>query len=414
MSESTATADAKANIGCEYSNPIKALGHMFRHLFDFSGRATRKEFLMSLVGLAGLLCALLLCGIFWDLGDLLVLIGTVGVLSLTSLMVRRHHDFGYDGVVVVIAVLVFPLWIFSIPFLVIECMLHASQDGCNKYGMSSGRPSLVADGKSVTMFPVKKSFGCSGWGCLTLLVMAVAMWLLLNLPFLFPHVITHAQYAAEVLPAISDVRAKIGHCLDERKLLPGVSIESESDNGLYTSSVQTFVLNRDASDGKYVPAYCADDYRTVISVGGGNQPQHQMRHFVGDVVLDLSNLHGKKCTPAGYRYWATGVSSNCYAYCVGYFPADDCHLRPGTGYAVLEISATDKSVRRTATWERYKPIDSARIVLRPATNAAETARSVGEGTCWLGHPKLYLSDNLEKVEQGIRELKDAGWSFDDD
>ena len=108
------------------------------------------------------------------------------------------------------------------------------------------------------------------------------------------------------------------------------------------------------------------------------------------------------------------ASSNTYAYCIGYFPSDDCQMTPGTGYAELEISSTTvgKDLRH-ATWQRYKPIDDARIVLRPATNTTETVQSAGEGTCWLGHPELYLSSDPEKMEQGIRELKDAGWFFGD-
>jgi len=77
------------------------------------------------------------------------------------------------------------------------------------------------------------------------------------------------------------------------------------------------------------------------------------------------------------------------------------------------LSATEERRRKTAIWERYGSVDeTCNIILRPATNAVETAKSAGKGTCWLGHPELYLSDDPEKVKRGIRELEDAGWSFE--
>ena len=412
MTEGTMVADTKLDSRCEYSNPIKALGHTFRHLFDFSGRATRKEFFMSLVGFAGLWCLFIWCGTLLGHGEKVAMICLFSVPSLTSLMVRRYHDFGYDGVLVVIVMLVFPLWIFYMPYLVIKCMLRASQEGCNDYGVSSRRLPLVMEGLPI-MFPTRKSVGCAGWGCLTILLAIASVFIYVYI--VLPPYVTHGQYSERVRPVIENVRTQIGLHIYEYGKLPGVNGVYAGRNGLYASPIQTFILDQDAPDGKYVPAYCADDYQTAIPIKEGDQLKPQMRHFAVDVGLDVSDLRDSMCKPSGYKYWATMASSNVYAYCIGYFPSDDCQMKPGTGYAVLEIFSTTagKSLRHVAYWRRYKPIDDARIVLRPATNAIETAQSAGEGTCWLGHPELYLSSDPGKMEQGIRELKEAGWPFDD-
>lgn len=254
-----------------------------------------------------------------------------------------------------------------------------------------------------------KSFGCAGCGCLCIVVVIIIGWAsFFVLPLLHQHV-NQAQYSGRVLPQVGEIRTRVGIYVYDKGTLPGIDASSTGGNGVCMSLIQTFVRNQDGSSEEYVPGCCTDDYQTVIPVGRGDQPQLQARHFAYDVGLQTSDLRDSTCKPSGYRYWVAVSSSNAYAYCVGYFPSDDCHLEHGTGYAVLEISSA--SLRQTAIWERYKPAGSMRIVLRPATNCIETAQTAGEGSCWLGRPELYLSDDPGKAEQGIRELKDAGWSF---
>ncbi len=132
-----------------YNNPFSALCHMYSHASDFDGRATRKEYWMSMLGVA-----LILIPVVLVLGAVVLLVlGAIGkaigsraiypILPLAwfgvlrpviSLHYRRIHDVGKSAWFLLLA-----FWLLGpIGLIIVGCL--DSRPGTNSYGPSEKYP----------------------------------------------------------------------------------------------------------------------------------------------------------------------------------------------------------------------------------------------------------------------------------
>jgi uncharacterized membrane protein YhaH (DUF805 family) len=118
------------------------------HYFDFSGRATRKEYWMFQFLIAVLYLVTFLLGILLQLDrtlSLAVVIFMVGffILPCISIQVRRFHDVGYSGWWVLITLFPYVGALFSFCICCWSSQTGTNSYGVNKYGIEA--PTAHAD-----------------------------------------------------------------------------------------------------------------------------------------------------------------------------------------------------------------------------------------------------------------------------
>lgn len=243
-----------------------------------------------------------------------------------------------------------------------------------------------------------------GRGCLlALVVLAIVVWQAVASLTLF---VTNAQYAAEPIPVIGNLRTLTAVYNFELNRLPGLGSDSEgtvavsSQLGDGLSCVQTF--------SGMEPAAWAADFGSVIVVTNGN-------HVVRELDVSAYDMMGAKSRPAHYQYRGEMREGTNYLHVVGAF-GDGDGLKAGTGYAVIELVNVDAGVKAVGTWERYKPVsDPKQIVMVNAEEARkyfkcdspEQARKMN--LCWVGDTEALMSGDKVRVEKAIKELEVAGW-----
>ena len=270
------------------------------------------------------------------------------------------------------------------------------------------------------------------------------------LPLLKPYIVK-AQYAAEPIPVIGNLRTQIGLFQYDKNYLPGLPKtpdgevvcttdymssdiageetlankggESKIVTGL--SPIQTF-CSVSVSDGGEDSVALSTYRRAVFDNGttgdyalsltekkGANESvassvtalvtddssaatyPYLAYHFGKELGINYEDLTGKRMKPVHvqYRVLYGGYKSGTYAYAIGVF-GDANGLAAGTGYAVLEIVNPDAGVKYVGTWERYKTVSGNAGQIKMET-AAESTIDEGEpaataNVCWLGHPEFYL------------------------
>ena len=223
-----------------------------------------------------------------------------------------------------------------------------------------------------------------------------------------PRFVTEAQYAAEPIPVIGNLRTMVGIYMYEINRLPGLGLNSDetvaatSQLGARLSRVQTF--------SGMEPAAWAADFGSVIVVTNGN-------HVVRELDVSAYDMMGAKSRPAHYQYRGEMREGTNYVYVVGAF-GDGDGLKAGTGYAVIELVNVDAGVKAVGTWERYKPVsDPKQIVMVNAEEArkyfkCDSPEQAQRMTiCWVGDTDALMSGDKARVEQAVEELKQAGWAF---
>ena len=273
------------------------------------------------------------------------------------------------------------------------------------------------------------------------------------LPLLKPYIVK-AQYAAEPIPVIGNLRTQIGLFQYDKNYLPGLpknpdgevictaAYETEEIKGESTlagkggesiivqekSPIQTFCSvsvkeSEDATiglttyrravfdDGKISgdTAYklsLTERKGTTESVADGvtalinndtdvETYPYTVNHFGKELGINYEDLTGKRMKPVHvqYRVLYGGYKSGIYAYAIGVF-GDANGLAAGTGYAVLEIVNPDAGVKYVGTWERYKTVsgNAGQIKMATATESdiAEGESAATANVCWLGNPQFYL------------------------
>lgn len=238
------------------------------------------------------------------------------------------------------------------------------------------------------------------------------------LPLLKPYIVK-AQYAAEPIPVIGNLRTQIGLFQYDKNYLPGLPKNADGEvmcdqsqsttAGLMTditeatltkrggvsrlvastSPIQTFcpvslkqadaeakdaslTIYRRAVFTEAVPSTPAEgeeaakeltlvedldtDAGESSSAAVGESP-YLACHYAKELGINYEDLTGKRMKPVHvqYRVLYGGYKSGTYAYAIGVF-GDANGLAAGTGYAVLEIVNPDAGVKYVGTWERYKTV----------------------------------------------------------
>ncbi len=263
------------------------------------------------------------------------------------------------------------------------------------------------------------------------------------LPLLKPF-ITDAQYAAEPIPVIGNLRTMVGLYYYEKNYLPGLplttsgavdtTLAATADNpgGISVitngaTALQSFVGVTESELVSYYPSVYTTPLNVttiaLLGAGGTTPPGSLVNHFSNHINVNYEDLTGKRVKPKHFQYRVMGgaYQNGAYAYVIGVF-GDSDGLPSGTGYAVIEIVNPTANAKFVGTWKRNKTVSgtAGQVVIMDgaesgiAANDATDAKTAN--VCWIGVPQsTYLSTDASTAKQdvadGIAQLKLAGWEF---
>jgi len=209
---------------------------------------------------------------------------------------------------------------------------------------------------------------------LLVVILIVTILSVSMLPLLQPFV-TEAQYAAEAIPVIGNLRTKIGVYQYEKTKLPQHTQGSTTITaGGTTTTVADPIVetwrykNNDSTMDVYEKAIFQlragmakdssgnDTGKSLYvqeTVSGSTKIQNL--HFGSELDIDQQDLKGKRSRPAHYEYVVLRNGTD-YIYAIGVF-GDGNGLKLGTGYAVCEINLPSIGRKYVGTWKRYKAIE---------------------------------------------------------
>ena len=243
------------------------------------------------------------------------------------------------------------------------------------------------------------------------------------LPLLKPFVV-EAQYAAEAIPVIANLRTKIGLYQYEKGPLPSITTKM---TGTYDTHIETWGYSTDgtsidATVGAYHDLYVPGimlwendptlvTEKTPTQFGAGEAKYS----FSSLINVDNQDLVGKRCKPAHFQYAVVKNDAN-YCYVLGCF-GDNNGLPKGTGYAVCEINVKvdDKVYKQIGSWKRYKATTDKQITFAVITQgtADDNAKNTTEA-CPIPDPSLFTNPT-DANEAGkldiVGFLEDYGWEF---
>lgn len=243
---------------------------------------------------------------------------------------------------------------------------------------------------------------------LLVVILIVTILSVSMLPLLQPFV-TEAQYAAEAIPVIGNLRTKIGLYQYDKGRLPTYEGNSHSN------AVQTWMENKNDSE-KFVPAsYTLTSY--AASGAGGSSTEWSVdddkaQHIGVKCDIDYQDLKGKRSRPTDYQYYVISAENNP-SYVIACF-GDGKGLKAGTGYAVCELNFTKAGKKYIGTWKRYKPTDDTTALMFNANNALDASgRPIG---CYIPNAENFentvSSAEVSNGEPGIiKNMRAAGWDF---
>lgn len=247
---------------------------------------------------------------------------------------------------------------------------------------------------------------------LLVVILIVTILSVSMLPLLQPFV-TEAQYAAEAIPVIGNLRTKIGLYQYDKGRLPTY------EGMTYTNVVQTWIED-DQDSEKFVPA----SYVLTSFGGSGSEvptssatPERwssddKAQHIGVKCDIDYQDLKGKRSRPTDYQYYVISAENNP-SYVIACF-GDGKGLKAGTGYAVCELNFTKAGKKYIGTWKRYKPTDDTTALMFNANNALDdSGRPIG---CYIPNAENFentvSSAEGSKGEPGIiKNMRAAGWDF---
>jgi prepilin-type N-terminal cleavage/methylation domain-containing protein len=217
-----------------------------------------------------------------------------------------------------------------------------------------------------------------------LIVMLIIVILAVSaLPLLKPFVV-QAKYTSNAVPVIGNLRTKIEVYRVEKDRLPGVPVNSTTEQALYTESipVESVVDNmvcgnsrlgaglsiiqtmNQESDPAVFTGYDGTGTGVFQPVSDGNvatppvnNPAQIAQHVFKTLEVTYDDLKANTLRPQHIQYVAV-VGSGCgeaRLFAVGAF-GDDVGLPKGTGYAVLEFNDPTHKRKFIATWKRWKPL----------------------------------------------------------
>ena len=255
-------------------------------------------------------------------------------------------------------------------------------------------------------------------------ILAVAL-----LPLLQPFVVK-AQYAAEAVPVLGNVRVKVGLFHYEKSYLPGTVLDNNITGGANTDTqrsseivagefVQSFVPYTKSAGAKntvYLRGMLSSDATGLddASTTAFANVDDDIYHFAKVLDLDYQEFTGRKFRPSDVQYVVPIADGSAYIYAIGAFGSgEEGGLPKGTGYAIIEIVDPTNQRKIIATWERYKPKDAATttpLTFVISDNAPGTAAECAElGVVWVPCA-TYIGDNPGTTrDELLTSLALAGW-----
>jgi prepilin-type N-terminal cleavage/methylation domain-containing protein len=238
------------------------------------------------------------------------------------------------------------------------------------------------------------------------------------LPLLKPFVV-EAQYAAEAIPVIGDLRTRIGIYQYEKGILP--TIASASANAV-SKAIETWAYSKDGKTAvNEVTDLFAPGYKQLNtdSVAGAFTPypdgsQLSKENFGRLINIDNQELVGKRCRPVHFQY-AVVTNGSTYCYAIGCF-GDGVNngLPPGTGYAVCEINvrdaATSKVYKQIGTWKRYKATTEGQMSFGEVTQGTTDPEAKNTST-FCPIPAISLLKATDAKLDAVEAMRDYGWEF---
>ena len=247
---------------------------------------------------------------------------------------------------------------------------------------------------------------------LLVVILIVTILSVSMLPLLQPFV-TEAQYAAEAIPVISNMRTKIGLYVYEKAKLP---FDTSLLAGMVPhEQVETWMVSSSASgDDVYNPGY----YNVADITGKRTTPfttteisdtTEKGAHIQNMLDIDYQDLKGKRSKPTHYQYLA--LSTNTASYVIGCF-GDGNGLKAGTGYAVCELNFPLANRKLIGTWKRYKSYnDQAGAIGFTNSDAADddTGKVLD---CYVPvYTELQDATTEAAVDLIVGAMVGAGWEF---
>ncbi len=313
--------------------------------------------------------------------------------------------------------------------------------------LKENKMNQAARGSAVMLDRVKLSAKAGVTLVELLVVMLIVVILAVSLTPLFRDYIVRAQYAADAVPAIGDLRTKIELFKYDNSFLPGLprdlngptqNTSELTDNGV-TSFAQTFALATVNGVEVWRPG--------IIGITAGNPPSYGTAtalttpanigiHFATDLNVNYENFSGSRLRPNHVLYYAArgdaghtdpqaptaATAEPGYMYVVAVL--GDNRLPAGSGYAVLELHNPLTETKIVATWERFRErgLPVGRVVLAGAEHGGSAQEAADNNICWMGNVGLLLSNGgdpaspdavaaLSDVEAGLADLRTAGWKF---
>ena len=234
---------------------------------------------------------------------------------------------------------------------------------------------------------------------LLVVILIVTILSVSMLPLLQPFV-TEAQYAAEAIPVIGNLRTKIGVYQYDKGHVP-----ESGTNGV--DWVQTWRMT-DGDSEKFEPA--------SYTLGGLGQPVTALDvtyHIQRHIDVDYQDLKGKRSKPIDYHYYSIrGTSNTCYV--VGCFGSGN-GLKAGTGYAVCELNYPALGKKYIGTFKCYKPVNENTPMQFVSGFANAWDSNVGRPVaCYVPTSEEFITDSVDEQTHRpsqIGTMEAAGWEF---
>ena len=270
---------------------------------------------------------------------------------------------------------------------------------------------------------------------LIIVILSVTM-----LPLLKPFV-TKAQYAAEGVPVIGNLRTKVEVFRIEKDYLPGVPVGTDNKpvkipstgwttsgmtNGYTVSDlvvpnlstfaaanvVQYMTMTTNLTTGKQLHKYWSG--ATELNDASGNPVTGVGKlsdHVFNKIDINYSDLTGRRLRPHHVKYAVVGSSGESYLWVVACFGNGD-GLAAGCGYAVAEYNDIPNQRKFVATFERYKPMNDGQLGFSITAITPGTKWIIDNpGSVWLPEFETLVETSSSSVKYGqlLEGMRLAGW-----
>lgn len=263
---------------------------------------------------------------------------------------------------------------------------------------------------------------------LLVVILIVTILSVSMLPLLKPFVV-EAQYAAEAIPVIGNLRTKVGVFQYDKGKLP-CAVGGNLATDFTTPFIETWVPSDgnggivgnienwgtvDAFEKAAVAVPNDGTYVVPSSVYTRNETDSKIGHFGLLCDIDWQELKGKRCRPCNYQYVVMRNGSD-YAYFLGCF-GDGNGLPLGTGYAVCELVLSNH--KYVGTWKRYKPVSDPNgagdAIVCFTTDSTPLINGELKSTkgCFIPDDGAItaMQDDGSGNLTGLQTMIDAGWEF---